>query len=275
MREHPLPVVMVSSLTERGAEVTLDALAAGAVAFVTKPSMGSGTKLADLIPHLAEVIRAAASAKVYRRGEPPAKKVLASSALAKTTHRILAIGASTGGTEAIREVLQELPADAPGVVVAQHMPEHFTTSWAKRCDGLCSVRVQEARDDDRVLPGHVLIAPGNYHMRLERRGGNYHVRVSQDELVNRHRPSVDVLFHSVAEHAGKNAVGAILTGMGADGVKGLLAMRQAGAHTLAQDEATCVVFGMPKEAIAAGAAKEVLPLGKIAARVLALSQEGA
>lgn len=271
MRDNPLPVVMVSSLTQKGAEVTLDALAAGAVDFVAKPSAGLGLRLGDLIPELADAIRAASVARVVRRAAAPREPRAPTLALARTTHRIVAVGGSTGGTEAIREILEALPADAPGVVVTQHMPEHFTASWARRCDSLCAVRVKEAEDEDRVLPGHVLIAPGNHHMRLVRRGGNYHVKVTQDEHVNRHRPSVDVLFESVALHAGKNAVGVILTGMGADGAKGLLEMRKAGAHTIAQDEASCVVFGMPKEAIDLGAAEVVLPLGQIAARALQLS----
>ncbi len=273
MRERPTPVVMVSSLTKRGAEVTLDALDAGAVDFVAKPEMGVDRKLADLVPEIAEKIRIAAKAKLHRRVERKRVEQAPSLALAKTTHRVLAIGASTGGTEAIREILERLPADAPGVVVVQHMPEAFTASFAKRCDQSCAVRVSEAVDEARVLPGHVLIAPGNHHMRLVRRGGNYHVQITQDEHVNRHRPSVDVLFKSVAQHAAGNAVGIILTGMGADGAKGLLEMRLAGAHTIAQDEATCVVFGMPKEAIINGGAELVLPLPGIAERALKLFSE--
>jgi two-component system chemotaxis response regulator CheB len=274
MRERPTPVVMVSSLTQRGAEVTLDALAAGAVDFVAKPAAGVDRKLADLVPELAEKIRAASRSRVQKREEAPRPvRATSSLALAKTTYRVLAIGASTGGTEAIREVLERLPADAPGVVIVQHMPEHFTASFARRCDQACAVRVKEAADDDRVIPGHVLIAPGNHHMRLVRRGGNYHVQVTQEEAVNRHRPSVDVLFDSVAKHAGANAVGVILTGMGADGAKGLLEMRLAGAHTIAQDEATCVVFGMPREAILNGGAEVVLPLPAIADRALRFISE--
>lgn len=274
MRERPTPVVMVSSLTQRGAEVTLDALEAGAVDFVAKPEAGLDRRLGELIPELAEKLRTAARTRVSRReggarvARGPAASAATSNALAKTTYRVLAIGASTGGTEAIRETLERLPADAPGIVIVQHMPERFTASFAQRCDQSCAVRVKEAVDEERVLPGHALIAPGNHHMRLVRRGGNYHVQISQDEAVNRHRPSVDVLFDSVAQQAGRNAVGVILTGMGADGARGLLRMREAGARTIAQDEASCVVYGMPREAVAMGAAEVVLPLDAIAGRAL-------
>jgi two-component system chemotaxis response regulator CheB len=186
----------------------------------------------------------------------------------KTTQRVIAVGASTGGTEAIRAFLTELPADAPGVVIVQHMPEKFTKAFAERCNSLCTIQVQEAEDRDRLLQGHALIAPGNYHMQLCRDGASYYVRLEQGPPVNRHRPSVDVLFHSTAEAAGKNAVGVILTGMGDDGARGLLAMKQAGAQTIAQDEESCVVFGMPKEAIKLRAADEILPLSRISATVL-------
>ncbi len=274
MRDKPTPVVMVSSLTQKGAEVTLDALDAGAIDFVTKPASGVDRTLVDLVPEIAEKVRIASKAKLFARGPRPKVEKPLSAALAKTTHRVLAIGASTGGTEAIREILERLPADSPGIVIVQHMPEAFTASFARRCDQSCAVRVKEAADGDRVLPGHALIAPGNHHMRLVRRGGNYHVQVTQDAHVNRHRPSVDVLFNSVAEQAAGNAVGVILTGMGADGAKGLLEMRLAGAHTIAQDEKTCVVFGMPKEAIVNGGAELVLPLDDIAERALGFLGEG-
>jgi two-component system, chemotaxis family, protein-glutamate methylesterase/glutaminase len=188
----------------------------------------------------------------------------------KTTDQIIAVGASTGGTEALREFLVALPADTPGVVIVQHMPEKFTRAFADRLDGLCTVRVKEAEDGDRVLTGHALIAPGNYHMRLVREGAVYRVRLNSEPPVNRHRPSVDVLFHACAETAGTNAVGIIMTGMGDDGARGLLAMRSAGARTLAQDEASCVVFGMPKAAIDLGAAERTLPLGRLAEAALAL-----
>ncbi len=189
----------------------------------------------------------------------------------RTTDRLIAVGASTGGTEALREFLAMMPADAPGIVIVQHMPERFTRSFAERCDQLCTIRVKEAEDGDRVLVGHALIAPGNFHMGLRRSGAQYSVHVHMASPVNRHRPSVDVLFDSVAEWAGRNAVGVIMTGMGADGARGLLAMRQAGARTIAQDETTCVVFGMPKEAIELGAAEAVLPLPRIAPAALEMA----
>ncbi|TWU03156.1 Chemotaxis response regulator protein-glutamate methylesterase [Neorhodopirellula pilleata] len=239
MRSHPLPVLMVSSLTERGCETTLRALELGAIDFVTKPKvdMASGTvQLAE------EMIR--------------------------STDRVICIGASTGGTEAIAEVLDGFPADAPGTVIVQHMPGGFTKSFAKRLDGQCRIRVKEANDGDRILPGHALLASGGYHMAVIRSGASYCVRVGMGEPVNRHRPSVDVLFKSAAKYLGGNAVGVLLTGMGNDGAHGLLAMKQAGANTIAQDEATCVVFGMPREAIALGAAKEITPLNRIAHQAL-------
>jgi two-component system chemotaxis response regulator CheB len=196
---------------------------------------------------------------------------LASHALIKSTHQVLAIGASTGGTEALRELLEPLPPDAPGIVMVQHMPEKFTRSFADRLNSLCRIRVKEAQDGDRILPGHALLAPGNYHMEVLRNGAEYRVRVFAGDPVNRHRPSVDVLFHSCARYLGANAVGVILTGMGADGARGLLEMREAGARTIAQDEASCVVFGMPREAIALGAAEEILPLNQIPAGALRMA----
>ncbi|MBX7101453.1 MAG: chemotaxis response regulator protein-glutamate methylesterase [Myxococcaceae bacterium] len=271
MRERPMPVVMVSSLTTRGAEATLDALESGAFDFVTKPGLGSTGELAVLIPEIAEKLRAATRARVRPRTAGPrplASVARPAGSLTNTTEKVIAIGSSTGGTEAVREILERLPADSPGVVIVQHMPEAFTASWARRCNASSALEVSEARHGDRLLPGHALIAPGNQHLRLVRRGGQYHVALSQEPPYNRHRPSVDVLFHSVAEHAGRNALGVILTGMGADGAAGLLSMRQAGAFTCAQDEASCVVFGMPREAIALGAAAEVLPLEDIAARLV-------
>lgn len=276
MRGHPMPVVMVSSLTERGCETTLRALELGAVDFVTKPKLDVANGTVDLADEILEKVKAAASAKVGRRNRPrstpetiaPALAQAAGHSLIRTTQKVIAVGASTGGTEALREFLEPLPADAAGIVIVQHMPEKFTRSFAERLDGLCRIRVKEAEDGDRIIPGHALIAPGNYHMEVFRNGAEYRVRTFVGEPVNRHRPSVDVLFHSCAQHLGANAVGVILTGMGADGARGLLEMHQAGARTIAQDEASCVVFGMPREAIQLGAADEVAPLNKIPVAVL-------
>jgi two-component system chemotaxis response regulator CheB len=272
MRGHPMPVVMVSSLTEAGCETTLRALELGAVDFVTKPRVDLREHLDELAQEVTGKVRAAACARIQppRARETRAEKremtpsPPGSAALTRTTDKIIAVGASTGGTEALKDFLTMLPADAPGVLIVQHMPEKFTRSFAERCDQLCTIRVKEAADGDRVLVGHALIAPGNFHMALRRSGAQYYVLIHSDPPVNRHRPSVDVLFHSVADCAGRNAVGVIMTGMGADGARGLLAMREAGARTIAQDEATCVVFGMPKEAIALGAAEAVAPLPRIA-----------
>lgn len=279
MRLHPMPVVMVSSLTEKGCEVTLQALELGAVDFVTKPKLDVRNGVTEQIEEIVAKIKTAARVRVAARqsrsengASAPRVPVLKSEALLKSTHKVIAIGSSTGGTEALRDVLVPLPADAPGIVVVQHMPEKFTRSFAERLNSLCQMQVHEAQDGDRILPGHVLIAPGNYHMEVHRSGANYSVRVFSGEPVNRHRPSVDVLFESCARYLGGNAVGVILTGMGNDGARGLLAMRQAGAHTLAQDEASCVVFGMPKEAIAVGGAEEVVSLKKIPTAVLGMLQ---
>jgi two-component system chemotaxis response regulator CheB len=276
MRAHPMPVVMVSSLTERGCETTLRALELGAVDFVTKPKIDVADGTVQLAGEIIEKVKAAAAARVKRVRELATrpKRPLASRALAKSTHQVIAVGASTGGTEALRDFIEPLPADSPGIVIVQHMPEKFTRSFAERLNGLCAVRVKEAEDGDRILPGHVLIAAGNYHMEVYRSGAEYRVRVFSGEPVNRHRPSVDVLFDSCAKHLGANAVGVILTGMGADGARGLLKMRQAGARTIAQDEASCVVFGMPREAIAMGAAEEILPLRDIPAAALRLAAAG-
>ncbi len=261
MQHRPLPVVMVSSLTERNCATTLQALELGAVDFVTKPSLDVARGVDQLAAELVEKLATAVAAKVSRR--MPARPV-AIAPLARSTHKPIAIGASTGGTEALRVVLGMLPRDAPGTVVVQHMPAKFTHSFAERLDGLCAVRVKEAEHGDRILPGHVLIAPGNHHMRVVRRGAAYHVEVFQGDPVNRFRPSVDVLFHSCSRQLGTNVAAALLTGMGDDGARGLLAMRRAGAHTIAQDEATCVVYGMPRAAAELGAAVEVLPLERVA-----------
>lgn len=273
MRLHPMPVVMVSSLTEKGCETTLQALELGATDFVTKPSLDVRHGTLELSGEILEKVKIAARVRPRARQKltnPAVRPILArrSGALLKSTHKVIAIGSSTGGTEALRDVLSEFPPDAPGTVVAQHMPEKFTRSFAERLNGLCQVQVHEAKDGDRVLPGQVLIAPGNYHMRVVRSGANYNVEVFMGDPVNRHRPSVDVLFESCARYVGANAVGVILTGMGNDGARGMLAMRQAGAHTVAQDEASCVVFGMPKEAIAMGGAEEVASLKKISTTVM-------
>jgi two-component system, chemotaxis family, protein-glutamate methylesterase/glutaminase len=274
MRAHPMPVVMVSSLTLKGAETTLRALELGAVDFVSKPQLDLVERMPETIPEVVEKIKAASLArpKLVRRAPTPHRHKAPghqpTQAMPKTTQRIIAVGASTGGTEAIRELLTGLPADAPGVVIVQHMPEKFTRAFAERCNSLCTIQIKEAEDGDRLLQGHALIAPGNYHMRLCRDGASYYVRLEQGPPVNRHRPSVDVLFQAAAEVAGRNAVGVLLTGMGDDGARGLLAMKQAGAHTIAQDEESCVVFGMPKEAIKLGAVDKVLPLTEISATVL-------
>ena len=276
MRARPMPVLMVSSLTEKGCETTLRALELGAVDFVTKPKMDVRAGTLELGDEIVAKVKAAASAKVFprRKVSAPAPQPLrmSSEALLKSTHTVIAIGASTGGTEALRALLTPLPADSPGIVIVQHMPERFTTSFAARLDSLSRIRVSEARDGDRILPGHALLAPGNYHMEVVRHGADYAVRISMSEPVNRHRPSVDVLFHSCARYLGTNAVGVILTGMGADGARGLLAMREAGARTVAQDEESCVVFGMPKEAIAAGGVQEVASLDSMPPLLLRLAR---
>lgn len=273
MSARPTPVVMVSSLTEHGCETALRALELGAVDIVAKPRFDVSSGMADLATELTAKVRGAGSARVATRHRPTptdpgvGRPPLAAPVL-RTTHKVVAIGTSTGGTEALVAVLSALPADAPGVVAVIHMPEGFTRSYAARLDRLCAVRVAEARDGDRVLPGHVLLAPGNFHTTVARSGVTTTVRVTAGDPVNRHRPSVDVLFASCAAALGPNAVGVILTGMGDDGARGLLAMRQAGAATVAQNEETSVVFGMPREAIAVGAADVVLPLDRIAGHLL-------
>jgi two-component system chemotaxis response regulator CheB len=285
MAQHPIPVVMCSSLTEAGSETLLQALSAGAVDVILKPKIGVAEHLADSRIRICDAVKAAAGARVNGRRAPPPelvpvrepeKKLTADAmlpppsgrAMARTTESIVCIGASTGGTESLREVLTALPANSPGIVIVQHMPERFTASFARRLDDLCEVDVKEAADGDAVLRGRVLIAPGNLHTMLERSGANYYVSVKPGPLVARHRPSVDVLFRSAARSAGSNAVGVIMTGMGDDGARGLEEMKRAGAHTLAQDEASSVVFGMPKEAITRGCVDRVVPLSQIAAELL-------
>jgi two-component system chemotaxis response regulator CheB len=271
MRLRPMPVLMVSSLTERGSQAALRALELGAIDFVTKPRLGLREGLLGYSDLIADKIRAAAQARILPRPRVRGAATAASAPLGSpllSTEKLIIIGASTGGTEAIRELLQGLPSDSPGILIAQHMPAGFTQSFAQRLNSLCRIAVSEAVDGERILPGHAYIAPGGFHLWLGRSGANYTARVDQSEPVNRHRPSVDVLFDSAARHAGKNAIGVILTGMGRDGAEGLLRMRQAGAHTLAQDEASCVVYGMPREAHALGAACEVVALGDMAPRVL-------
>lgn len=270
MRSHPMPVLMVSSLTEKGCETTLRALELGAIDFVTKPKMDIRDGTIELAAEIVEKVKVAARASLRGRRRERTERIAppAAGALFKSTHKVIAVGASTGGTEALKDFLTALPPDAPGVVIVQHMPERFTKAFAERLDTLTRIRVKEAEDGDRILPGHALIAPGNYQMEVRRSGAEYSVKVFTGERVNLHRPSVDVLFHSCARSLGANAVGVILTGMGADGARGLLAMRQAGAHTIAQDESTSVVFGMPREAIALQAAEEVAALPKIPALTL-------
>lgn len=269
MRLRPMPVLMVSSLTDKGSEVTLRALELGAVDFITKPKLGLRDGLLEYSELIAEKLRAAALARP-RAGSrqagavPPRLRIPFT-----TTEKLILIGASTGGTEAIRQVLQPLPANSPAILITQHMPAGFTKSFVRRLDSLCAMQVHEAEDGQRVLPGHVYLAPGGVaHMKLGRSGANYVVCLEYSDPVNRHRPSVDVLFHSAAALAGSNAVGVLLTGMGKDGAQGLLAMKQAGAVTMAQDEATSVVFGMPREALHIGATDEAVPLPAIGERVL-------
>ncbi len=291
MAQKPIPVVMCSSLTEAGSETLLQALEAGAVDIILKPKVGVADHLMESKIRICDAVKAAAGARLAgqrraaspttlsptRSGHEPEKKLTADAmlpppgatrAMARTTETIICVGASTGGTEALRVLLEGLPADSPGMVIVQHMPEKFTASFAKRLDSLCAVSVKEAEDGDTVLRGRVLIAPGNKHTLLERSGARYYVSVKDGPLVSRHRPSVDVLFRSAARSAGSNAVGVIMTGMGDDGARGLEEMKQAGAYTLAQDEATSVVFGMPKEAIARGCVDRIVPLQNISQEVL-------
>jgi two-component system chemotaxis response regulator CheB len=280
MRQHPIPVVMCSSLAESGSETVLKAFEYGAVDVIQKPRLGTKQFLEESRIRICDTVKAAALSRTKRK---PAKamhdvqpKLTAdavlekpnSKAMIQTTEKVVVIGASTGGTEALRVFLEALPPDAPGIVIVQHMPEHFTAAFAKRLDSICRVSIKEAAEDDTVIPGRVLIAPGNRHLLLKRSGARYYVEVKDGPLVSRHRPSVDVLFRSTARYAGKNAVGVIMTGMGDDGANGMKEMRDAGAATIAQDEASCVVFGMPHEAIKRGAVDKIMPLDEIAGAVL-------
>ncbi len=286
MRLRPMPVIMISSLTERGSLATLQALEYGAVDFVPKPRVDLGGGLKAYAEEICDKVRAAAGARL-RTPSPmlasatvtatpvtPARPAPAMPALRMASDRILFIGASTGGTEAIREVLTGLPEDCPPILMVQHMPESFTGSFAKRLDGICRMQVKEAVDGERIKAGTAYLAPGHSHLSIEKLAGGYVCRLAQSEPVNRHRPSVDVLFNSAAAVIGRNAVGVILTGMGKDGAKGMLAMRLAGAWTIGQDQASCVVYGMPREAALVGAVEEVAGLGDISARILARLRGG-
>jgi two-component system chemotaxis response regulator CheB len=279
MAEHPTPTIVCSSLAETGAAATMDALAAGALAIITKPKMGVKQFLQESGNDLVTAVREAARANIrrVRAGAvvpvmPAAKltadamlaaQVAGNRAMANTTDKVIAIGTSTGGTQALEAVLTKLPAVCAGIVIVQHMPEKFTAMFADRLDTLCKLEVREAKDGDRVLPGRALIAPGGRHMMLKRSGAQYYVEVADGPVVNRHKPSVDVLFRSVAQIAGRNALGIIMTGMGDDGARGMLEMHNAGAQTIAEDESTCVVFGMPKEAIKLGGVDKIVPLDRI------------
>jgi len=278
MRLRPMPVVMVSTLTERGADVTLRALELGAIDFVAKPKIGVADGLKLLAEDITDKVRVASKAHIRKLhvpasapadGTAPVRPAAPVASLGRlSTEKIVFIGASTGGTEATKEVLINLPPDCPAVMITQHMPPGFTRSYAARLDGLCRIRVKEAQDGERVLPGHAYIAPGGLHLSVERSGANYIARVQDGEPVNRHKPSVEVLFKSAARVVGPNALGIMLTGMGADGAKAMRELRDAGSYNMVQDEASCVVFGMPREAINAGAAHEVLPLTQIAPHLI-------
>jgi two-component system chemotaxis response regulator CheB len=268
MRYYPLPVIVVSSLTQKGGELALEAIESGAVEVMSKP--GASYTVGDMSVELIDKIKAVAKLKVKKQNITPANTYAPVERLAmtRTTNKVVAIGASTGGTQALQQLLSALPGNAPGTIVVQHMPEHFTRAFADRLNQVCEVEVKEAQDGDKVIPGRILIAPGNYHMLLKRSGAMYYVQVKSGPLVSRHRPSVNVLFKSVARYAGKNAIGVILTGMGGDGAEGLLEMKKNGASTIVQDEASCVVFGMPKVAIELGAVDKIVGLDKIPGQII-------
>jgi len=285
MTQHPIPVVVCSTLTAAGSDVALAALEKGAVEIITKPKLGSKEFFEESRVRICDVVKSAARARMGRRPAAAssvkvtpkltADAVLAkppSNAMIQTTEKVVAVGASTGGTEALREFLQAMPLDAPGIVIVQHMPAEFTARFSERLNTMCRITVKEAENNDSVIRGQALIAPGNQHVLLKRSGARYFVELRDGPLVSRHRPSVDVLFRSAARYAGRNAVGVIMTGMGDDGAKGMLEMKQAGAFNIAQDEASCVVFGMPAEAIKIGAVDRVMPLGPIASEVVRLCQ---
>lgn len=279
MSQHPIPIVICSSLTSDGSATALKALEYGAVEIITKPRLGTKQFLEESRIHLCDVVKAAASVNIRKytsrkiEVEPKlsADVIMAkytSKAMLQTTEKVVVVGASTGGTEALRIFLESFPLDSPGIVIVQHMPENFTTAFAKRLDSICRISVKEAENNDTVIRGRALIAPGNHHLLLKRSGARYYVEIKDGPLVSRHRPSVDVLFRSSARYAGRNAVGVIMTGMGDDGAKGMFELKEAGAYTIAQDEKTCVVYGMPHEAVKLGGVNKVLPLGNIAGAVI-------
>ena len=277
MAQHPIPVIICSTLTEQGAETTLKALEYGAVEIIQKPKLGTKKFFEESRIRICDAVKAAANAKLRTYSAVQVKPKLTADAvmpmtqqpkaMVKTTEKVVMVGASTGGTEALRVLLQALPLDCPSIALVQHMPENFTAAFAKRLDGICRITVREARDGDTMLRGQALIAPGNRHMLLKRSGAKYYVEIKDGPLVSRHRPSVDVLFRSAARYAGANAVGVIMTGMGDDGAKGMRELFDAGAHTVAQDEQSCVVFGMPNEAIKLGGVRKIMPLGGLAAEI--------
>jgi len=279
MSQHPIPVVMCSSLTELGSETALKALEYGAVEIIQKPRLGTKVFLEESRLRICDAVKAASQARVRRVPivtHQVSPKLTAdvimdkprNQAMMQTTEKVVVVGASTGGTEALRIFLESLPADSPGIVIVQHMPEGFTRAFSQRLDGLCRITVKEAENNDTVVRGRALIAPGNHHLLLKRSGARYYVEIKDGPLVSRHRPSVDVLFRSAARYAGKNAVGVIMTGMGDDGARGMLEMKQAGAINIAQDEASCIVFGMPNEAIKHGGVDYIRPLEAISREVI-------
>jgi two-component system, chemotaxis family, protein-glutamate methylesterase/glutaminase len=288
MSQHPIPVVIISSLTAKGTETALRALEYGAVDIIAKPQMDTKKFIEEAKIRLCDAVKAAAISRIKRRTmnsqeitvQPKysadailPKTLVSESSMIRTTELVVAVGASTGGTDALRVFLEAMPPDSPGIIIVQHMPENFTKSFANRLNELCQITVKEAENGDTVIRGRALIAPGNHHMLLKRSGAKYFVEIKDGPLVNRHRPSVDVLFRSTARYAGRNAIGIIMTGMGDDGARGLLEMKEAGAHTIAQDEKSCVVFGMPNEAIKLGAAEKILPLDQIAGMTMNLSKQ--
>ncbi len=269
MRYYPLPTIIVSSLTPKGGKLTLEALDMGAVDVIAKP--GAAYTVGDMSVHLVEKIRAASRVRLSRKetqDDAVHEEAEPIKALAQTSHKVIAIGASTGGTEALKQVLIKMPPNSPGIIIVQHMPANFTSAFAERLNGLCQITVKEAADNDSVMTGTALVAPGNYHMILRRSGARYYVEIKTGPMVHHQRPAVDVLFKSTAKYAGANSIGVILTGMGADGAEGLLEMKKTGASTIAQDEKTCVVFGMPKEAIKLNAADYILPIDQIASQIV-------